>query len=368
MRASIILILLAWIPTSAFAASVTAPCTKSKDPGLLRSCSEVLDGPTGTLELLKKRVKTQIDGDPSTQAKGYYQEVDPNITPSPGTYFGPTLCNLIKTEFNTEETTADHHGKSCGKSVDFEVHAHWEHGGGCLTDGSVTIIPLKRWKSGPPEAEGTLEDGYFRGGLVAATNCYYQAIKNEIKTSQALQIFSNSGCSALADDLQGIQSSFKQTSNSIQKEIEANPNSKDINTCAVDKFSGNEGEVGPLKQAVQHLCAARMGSEGLFNQLAACEVFARASQSWLTEMGSSEKQKIWIERLSVKVGRACGDECKEVVKANTSHMSECYYDDPSANDIRDCALRCYRSKLPGFIKTEIERRWPADGSKCKEVL
>jgi hypothetical protein len=316
--------------------------------------------------MLYQRIKAQIDS--------YYKHVDP--TPGVaggGYYFGPTVCNLVPGPFTVSSEKENNHAspsESCGNPVkietksDVDYHTNWLG----IPTGSPDVVVAVNVIRSSAQGQGTLEDGYRRGAIIAATACYYQQVASEIRNQKRLTIPDSSACHALAEDLEQ-KSKGVQT---LKGQLAGQRNVLDIYKCDnswdAHADSAAHPDVGPLRQSAQQLCAEREAIEAMFAQLAACEVFSRAQSGYQKQIGSSAGQAA-IENVRMQISNQCSDQCQNSL--HVAHLSTwdklwkaVTGDYPSNQSVDGCVNPCYKSKMPDAIKGHLENLWPSTGNSC----
>jgi hypothetical protein len=365
--------------------TVPLPCSDASPvPPGLRACKDVVEGvpgKPGVLDQLRQRMLVQIDGNASQG--GYYQNIDPDHYAEPvsaslaprgkgtrGHYFGPAVCNLVPGELvNVIETRVDHTAehKTCGQptSLDFNVRS---------SPTSFSVSPAFRvgFDPDPGCAPGSLEDGYIKGALVAATQCFYVAIKNEIQAKHQVTVADVGGhpsaCLALARDASAQSQQLTKALEGLRARFQGDPkNLADIVNCEKDRLEMGHltGDQGGARQSAQQLCAARAALETVAVQLAACQVFHQASTAWTRAL----REKDGLDALGAYFRREVAVPCHNRCKADLNDRFD-YFDRPDASQVKACAQRCYSGDLPApggrddgklapAMRKYFEDLWPA---------
>jgi hypothetical protein len=351
----------AWPAMAQATTVVRAPCSEGSatDSGL-RSCQELLltgyKGIGGTkvpavLEQLNQRVKEQIglvEG-----KKGYYQQVDPDPLNPPGQFFGPTICNLVPGPFNTsaEEKSGKRNrfGAACGNPVQVQ----------CKRDGSDVDCKINKiWNPSPSASQGTLEDGYGRGGAIAATSCYYQQVINEVRDQRRITVTDQGGspspCSRLAQSIEGMSNDLTADINALKSQLTDKKNIADIANCEKSWDTNTDPRVrsdaGHLRQSAQQLCAQRLAIESMFAQLATCEIFARSNYSFRKQIGSEQGQLAIVRLLQDKIAKPCSKHCEKKLDPGI-------FNKPSNSQISECANSCYQDRMPAAFRDHVRELW-----------
>lgn len=326
------------VSTLAYAADLTlAPCGREG----LRSCAEVI---SETQALVRQRVQAQVNGyyGLSPTEPGKSVDLTSGILPSGDLYrasrtFGSPVCSLVASPLtaNKSETRVDHTpiGKSCGTPIGIDVRREGRR------------IYTKITKNDPAGPNGSLESGYIRGALMPGISCFLQKVENELSTSKGVGtgaiLGSASACAAFAKDYQ-----------SAVERLLAAPNINDIKNCKNSWDPANQDR-GELRQSSPQLCGARASLEAAFAQIAACEVFARASAHYKNRIGGVERQRGLYRTLFSDVFGACQKECKDKVSSR-----------PSDSELTACARGCYEREMPEFFADVFKDAWGSPTSGC----
>jgi hypothetical protein len=284
---------------------------------------DAVAGPTGTLSQLQSQIEGNVLNGPYGLYSGIRlnsQGFQPPAPAPPNGYFGipfaqshvAVACDPVAGKINNAlpegvpGNTVNHLNQTCGDPTLLTVSTYIQpcscdptgflSSNGCyhctLTGGCGKNMHCEQDFQSTTQTmltvdastgtNGTLESALFRGAWVAAVDCYYQQVRAEVATNNALLSVSPA-CLAAGNWASSLGSTADSVAKTIDAQITAasnlDENNTDIWNCAATGQT-SASDPGQLRQAAQQLCAARASLESLFNQLVVCETLARAETSY----------------------------------------------------------------------------------------
>lgn len=351
----------------AIGSSIQIPCLDAGAPssalcGLpLSQCSIVKPQ---MIRLLKRHFGAKIDG--------YYRGIDMDFNASSaensvGSPF-PGVCDLLRSE--GAETIQDHLGISCGTPAKIGVSTNFL---GFVNGINVDLV----------DSHGSRESSYTRGAWVQALVCHEQDVIAEIQ-SGTLSI--SPACQGMASDVQRLLDAaklFLKNGTGTTPTLSSSPSPgpsvsplpshsmfaggcapviTDDSSCGLPSAQSaspvpeesiapqaSDSPAPPDQNKCYLVSLRHLMETGAINNVAACEVFARASQSFNWGFLSSGAQSEIQDSMNQTVTIPCGNEVK----------SQCGSRD--SNCVRNHMQHCFESRYQEFFRHYMQRHLPHSG-------
>jgi hypothetical protein len=309
------------VPALATDQIIDAPC--AADPANLaglRDCGSFMSGEPGTPGFL-------------TQLKGVLQQNVERVskTPSPtGTKSCAIVPNplILKDGTPFSEEKVNRFGESCGDPMKITIRSN-----------PLTVEFHKEYVAGKDVPIGSLEDSWLYGAQYQATAFYLADVSTEIQGQHKLTIRPYSQGPSYVAGMAKDYKTLLDARNKLFAIVSTQTNRKELMAALTDCRKATDPTQPQANLAVgqqaSQLCAARMALERSFLNLAAAEVLGRASDSYLTQVGSADARTRMYQWIRDTMKMVCKDANSEA----------------GAN-------QCYQQNIGGKLREYLKNVWP----------